>query len=158
MTDVRFYHLQSKTLEQALPQLLEKTLERGWRAVVMAGSDARVEALSGLLWNYTREGFLPHGSKKDGNAERQPVWLTEADENPNGANILFLVDGADSAQIADFDLCCEVFDGRDDNAVAGARNHWKMRKEAGFHLTYWQQTERGGWEKKAESGGDVSEE
>ena len=151
MTEVRFYHLQRKTLEQALPQLLEKTLERGWRAVVIAGSEARVEALNGLLWTYTREGFLPHGTKKDGHAERQPVWLTDSDENPNNANVLFLVDGAESSRISEFDLCCEVFDGRDDLAVAGARDHWKICKESGFDLTYWQQTERGGWEKKAES-------
>ena len=107
MTEVRFYHLQRKTLEQALPQLLEKTLERGWRAVVMAGSEARVEALNGLLWTYTREGFLPHGTKKDGYAERQPVWLTDSDENPNNANVLFLVDGAESSRIGEFDLCCD---------------------------------------------------
>ena len=151
MTEVRFYHLQRKTLEQALPQLLEKTLERGWRAVIMAGSDNRVEALNGLLWNYTRDGFLPHGSKKDGDSDRQPIWLTEADENPNGANVLFLVDGADSIRIGDFDLCCEIFDGCDDLAVAVARDHWKIRKEAGFDLTYWQQTEQGGWQKKSES-------
>ena len=157
MTEVRFYHLQQKTLEQALPQLLEKTLERGWRAVVMAGSEARVEALNGLLWTYTREGFLPHGTKKDGYPDRQPVWLTDADENPNNANVLFLVDGAESTRIGEFDLCCEVFDGRDDMAVSGARDHWKLRKESGFDLTYWQQTERGGWEKKAESRADDKE-
>lgn len=151
MTEVRFYHLQRERLEQVLPQLLEKTLERGWRAVVMAGSDDRVEVLNGLLWNYTREGFLPHGSRKDGHPDRQPIWLTELDENPNGANVLFLIDGANSTRISEFQLCCEVFDGRDDFALVGARNHWRMRKEAGFDLTYWQQTERGNWEKKAES-------
>ncbi|MEE2688707.1 MAG: DNA polymerase III subunit chi [Pseudomonadota bacterium] len=151
MTEVRFYHLQRERLEQVLPQLLEKTLERGWRAVVMAGSDDRVEALNVLLWNYTREGFLPHGSRKDSHPDRQPIWLTERDENPNGANVLFLVDGANSTRIAEFQLCCEVFDGRDDFALVAARNHWRMRKEAGFDLTYWQQTERGNWGKKAES-------
>ena len=95
MTEVRFYHLQRSALEQALPKLLEKTLERGWRAVVMAGSEDRVEALNAVLWNYSREGFLPHGSKKDGYPDRQPVWLTDQDENPNAATVLFLVDGVD---------------------------------------------------------------
>jgi DNA polymerase-3 subunit chi len=146
VTEVRFYHLQCNTLEQTLPKLLEKTLERGWRAVVIAGSPNRVEALNGILWTNTREGFLPHGSKMDG--------YPEDDENPNAANVLFLIDGVDSDKIADFDLCCEMFDGRDDVAVAGARDHWKLRKEAGFDLTYWQQTDRGAWEKKAESCGN----
>lgn len=151
MTEIRFYHLQRSTLEQTLPKLLEKTLERKWRAVVMAGSENRVEALNGLLWTYTREGFLPHGSKTDGHQAQQPIWLTESDENPNAANVLFLIDGVDSTKIGDYDLCCEMFDGRDDAAVALARDHWKRRKEAGFDLTYWQQTDSGAWEKKAES-------
>jgi DNA polymerase-3 subunit chi len=154
VTEVRFYHLQRNTLEQMLSKLLEKTLERGWRAVVMAGSLDRVEALNGILWTNTREGFLPHGSKKDGYHDRQPIWLTEDDENPNAANVLFLIDGVNSNKIADFDLCCEMFDGRDDVAVSGARDHWKLRKEAGFDLTYWQQTDGGAWEKKAESRGN----
>lgn len=158
MTEIRFYHLQRATLEQVLPKLLERTLERGWRAVVMAGSENRVEALNGLLWAYSRDGFLPHGSKRDGFAERQPVWLTDADENPNGANVLFLVDGAISDRLDDFELCCEMFDGRDAEAVAGARRHWTRWKEAGHALTYWQQGERGGWEKKAEAGTGKTED
>ncbi len=79
-------------------------------------------------------GFLPHGTKKDGFAERQPVWLTEADENPNSANVLFLIDGADSSRVGEYDLCCEMFDGRDDLAVAG-QDHWKRRRRRAFaHL------------------------
>ena len=151
MTEIRFYHLQRSALEHALPKLLEKTLERGWRAVVMAGSEDRVEALNTALWNYPAEGFLPHGSKKDGYSERQPVWLTDQDENPNAAAVLFLVDGVDSTRISEFELCCEIFDGRDDGAVAAARRNWKLRKNTGFALTYWQQTEEGTWEKKAEN-------
>lgn len=150
MTEVRFYHLQKIPLERALPQLLEKTLERGWRAVVMAGSGERVAALDSHLWTYGKDSFLPHGTAKDGHAEHQPVWLTDADENPNGANVLFLVDGAESDNLRRYELCCEIFDGNDDEAVARARRHWTACKEVGLSLTYWQQGERGGWEKKAE--------
>tara|TARA_B100000686_G_scaffold36983_1_gene38472 strand:+ start:2301 stop:2765 length:465 start_codon:yes stop_codon:yes gene_type:complete len=150
VTEIRFYHLQRSALEHALPKLLEKTLERGWRAVVMTGSEDRVEALNTVLWNYAPEGFLPHGSKKDGYSERQPVWLTDQDENPNAAVVLFLVDGAKSERISEFELCCEIFDGRDDDAVAVARKHWKLCMNSEFSLTYWQQTEEGAWEKKAE--------
>lgn len=151
MTEVRFYHLQRKTLEQALPELLEKVLERGWRAVVMAGSEERVEALNGHLWTYGDRSFLPHGSARDGYPQEQPIWLTVADENPNGADVLVLTDGASAGSLASYALCCELFDGRDAAAVAAARQRWTAYKAAGHKLTYWQQTERGGWEKKAES-------
>jgi len=149
MTEIAFYHLQKWPLEKALPKLLEKTLEAGKRAVVMAGSEERVQALNTLLWTYGRESWLPHGTARDGDPGEQPVWLTVNDENPNGARFLFLTDGAASDGIAGYERCFELFDGNDAEAVTAARRRWQAYKEAGHALTYWQQTERGGWEERA---------
>ncbi len=148
MTDIGFYHLVATPLEKALPKLLEKVLGSGARAVVMAGSTERVEALNGLLWTYAPNGFLPHGSAKDGQAERQPIWLTAKDENPNGATILVLTDGAMSDNLPSYARCLDVFDGADETAVARARERWTLYKDAGHGLAYWQQTDSGGWERK----------
>lgn len=148
MTGVRFYHMTRTTLEQALPLMLEKTLERGQRAVVRAGSEARVEALSTRLWTYHDRAFLPHGTVKDGRAERQPVWLTVEDEAPNGAEVLFLTDGATSQKVGDYALCVLLFDGGDDEALAQARSQWKALKELGHEVTYWQQDDEGRWSQK----------
>ena len=148
MTQVAFYHLQRWPLERALPKLLEKTLAAGERAVVLAGSPERVEALNGLLWTYDPGSWLPHGSDRDGSAAEQPVWLGIEDTNPNGAKFLFLTDGAVSTSVGDFERCFELFDGNDVRAVEAARDRWKAYKEAGHDLTYWQQTDRGGWERK----------
>ena len=149
MTEIRFYHLQRTALEAALPPMLEKTLERGQRAVVMAGSEERVEHLTDHLWTYSEGGFLPHGSARDGHADLQPVWLTTTDENPNAAQVLFLTDGTSSAKVADYQLCVELFDGNDEAAVETARERWKNYKEAGHALTYWRQSAAGRWEQKA---------
>src|SRR5512134_967484 len=149
MTDVAFYHLQTSTLETALPRLLEKTLAVGKRAVIMAGSAQRVEALALHLWTYDQAAWLPHGTAQDGAAEDQPLWLTDRDENPNGATFLFLTDGADSAHIDAYERCFDLFDARDTQAVEAARARWTARKSAGHAVTYWQQTDRGGWEVKA---------
>ena len=148
MTDIGFYHLTGTPLERALPKLLEKVLQSGKRAVVMAGSEERVESLNATLWSYRQDSFLPHGSVRDGNAEAQPVWLTAKDENPNGASILILSDGASSESIASFERCLEMFDGRDEAAVAESRIRWKSYQEAGHACVYHQQTESGGWERK----------
>ena len=147
MTEIRFYHLQRKSLEQALPELLEKCHERSWRAIVMASSEERVEALTQHLWTYHDRSFLPHGNARDGSAEHQPIWLTALDENPNGATVLFLVDGARSYGVADYELVCEVFDGNSDEAVAAARERWSEYRKAGHALAYWQQGDKG-WEQK----------
>lgn len=152
MTDIRFYHLTRRSLEEVLPVMLERTLVRdGKRAVVMAGSPERVEDLNAHLWTYDDRGFLPHGSKVDGSAELQPIWLTDADENPNRAAVLFLADGAVSASVSDYDLVCMLFDGRDPDAVATAREQWRAFQSGDHELTYWQQTEEGGWQKKADN-------
>jgi DNA polymerase-3 subunit chi len=145
MTDVRFYHLTRTRLEAALPKMLEKTLERGQRAVVIAGSDERVESLNAQLWTGDDRGFLPHGSAKDGHAEHQPVWLTALDENPNGATVLFLTDGASSQALADYETCAILFDGGDETAVARARDRWRELKAAGHAVTYWKQDDSGRW-------------
>lgn len=149
MAQIGFYHLLRLPLEQALPRLLEKAVGAGMRAVVMAGSSERVEHLNALLWTYAEDSWLPHGSQADGEAARQPVWLTEKDENPNGAAVLVLCDGAKPASLAGFARCLDLFDGTDDQAVSDARTRWKAWKEEGHELVYYQQTERGGWEEKA---------
>ena len=146
--DISFYHLTRTTLEAALPQMLEKTLERGQRAVVRAGSAERVEALNGWLWTYKDRGFLPHGSAKDGHAALQPIWLTDKDERPNEAQVLFLTDGAASERPEEFERCAVLFDGNDETALAAARAQWAGLKDAGHDLTYWQQNDQGRWEKK----------
>lgn len=149
MTEIRFYHLQYQALEQALPALLNKALGTGKRIVVKASDKARVKALNEQLWTYRPDSFLPHGSADDGFSSDQPVYLTYEDENPNGAAVLILTDGAKSAIMDQFDLCCEMLNGRDDAQVKAARGRWKAYQEAGHDITYWQQSDTGGWEKKA---------
>ena len=149
MTEVLFYHLERQPLERVLPSLVERTVARGWRAVVQAGSDERVEALDGLLWTYADESFLPHGTKKDGNIAEQPVFLTTEETNPNGATVRFLVDGAELTELSGYDRVVYLFDGHDPSAVANAREQWKAAKSAGHTISYWQQSSEGRWENRA---------
>lgn len=153
MTEIRFYHLQRTRLEETLPVILERCHARGERALVMAGSPERVEALAAHLWTYRPDSFLPHGTAKDGEAGAQPIYLTASTENPAGnpnrAEVLILSDGASHPGIGDFRLACELFDGQDEEAVAAARQRWQGYKEAGHALVYFQQNQAGKWEEKA---------
>ena len=148
-TEALFYHLERQPLEAVLPLLLEKTLERGWRAVVQASTADRLDAIDQHLWTYRDDSFLAHGTARDGSPERQPVFLTLADDNPNGAAVRFLIDGAAPGDIAGYVRLVLMFDGRDEVAVAAARGHWKTLKAKGCGVTYWQQGATGKWEKKA---------
>ena len=143
MTEIRFYHLTRKSLEQVLPEFLEKTLERGMKAVVKTSSPERAEGLAQLLWTYNPASFLPHGTAKDGNADMQPIWLTAEDERPNNADFLFLTDAATTAQASAYARVCDIFDGTDDEALSAARRRWGDYKKDGHSLSYWQQTDKG---------------
>jgi DNA polymerase-3 subunit chi len=148
MTEVLFYHLEHQPLERALPALVERTLERNWRAVIEVGSEERLEALDTLLWTYREESFLPHGTRRDGNPEQQPVFLTSSQDNPNGASVRFLLDGAQLADVTSYARVVYVFDGRDASAVERAREERRRVKAAGCEVTYWQQSPEGRWQKK----------
>ena len=148
MTQIGFYHLLRLPLEQALPRLLEKALAAGLRVVVLAGSAERVAYLDDRLWTYADDSWLPHGSARDGDADLQPVWLTDREENPNGASVLIACDGAEPARVGDWARCLDLFDGNDPDAVQAARDRWKRRKAEGHELVYYQQNLNGGWEEK----------
>lgn len=147
--EVLFYHLEHQPLDRVLPMLLEKTIERGWRAVVQAGSRERLDALDTALWTYRDDSFLAHGMAKDGPGERQPIFLTDKWETPNGAGVRFMVDGAEPQSFDGFERIVFLFDGHDDEAIANARGQWRAAKDAGCATTYWQQDTNGRWQKKA---------
>ena len=150
MTELLFYHLQRQPIERVLPSLLERSLERGWRAVVQVATDERVDALDAHLWTYREDGFLAHGTYRESDPNAQPVLLTVHDDNPNGAHVRFLIDGvAVPADASTYQRIVLLFDGEDDDAVAAARARWSEAKASGLDVTYWQADENGRWEKKA---------
>jgi DNA polymerase-3 subunit chi len=154
MPEIWFYHLVRQPLESALPILLERSLARGWKAVVQAASEERVAALDTLLWTWSESSFLAHGVARDGDGALQPVYLTTGTETPNGAAVRFLIEGSDAAEaLADENAAYErlvlMFDGADEEQLAGARAQWRRLKDEGRTLSYWQQDDDGRWVKKA---------
>jgi DNA polymerase-3 subunit chi len=153
MTETLFYHLERRSLDDVLPGLIEKTLERGWRALIQVESAERADAIDTRLWTYN-DGFLPHAQAGDGDPARQPVLITVEEGNPNAANVLFLVGGAappawDVAETKAFTRVVLLLDGRDPGAVETARAAWRDAKAAGHDVTYWKESPSGKFEKQA---------
>lgn len=144
-----FYHLTESTLEDALPPLLEKSLQRGWQVVVQAAGEERRDALDQWLWTFRDDSFLAHGTDRDDHAADQPVLLTATDANPNRAAIRFFVDGAAPGALEGYERAVFMFDGHDAAQLEAARDHWKAMKAAGHAVTYWQQGPDRRWERKA---------
>jgi DNA polymerase-3 subunit chi len=149
MAEIWFYHLTGRSLESALPNLLERSLARGWRAVVEAGDEERLRALDDQLWTFSDESFLAHGLASEGDADLQPVLLTCGPENLNGADVRFFVAGAELRVDPNqsYARLVLMFDGGDEVRVVAAREQWKELKEKGENLSYWRQGDDGRWEK-----------
>jgi len=149
MAEIRFYHLQRQTLEQALPQLMAKVYETGQSAVVKLPGKGLMETIDKVLWDYDPASFIPHDKEGCQDPAEQPIYLTTADENPNDAKILVLIDAVKCPDMDAYERCLYMFDGRDEGIVAEARADWKAFKDKGIEMSYWQQREQGGWEQKA---------
>jgi DNA polymerase-3 subunit chi len=147
VTEIRFYHLERRRVDQALPTLLERALEESRRVLVRASSEEMVAALNERLWTYDDASFLPHGAAGDGDPMEQPIFLTSELDNPNAATMLVQLSGADSSEADDaFDLVVLMFDGRDEAALAQARGEWRRLKDRGRTISYWRESDEGGWE------------
>lgn len=148
MSEVFFYHLQGRPLEKALPQLLEKCLERGWRCVVQASSQERVDALDQVLWTYDDASFLPHGTDRQPEPARQPILLTTDESNPNGAVVRFLLEQASIPDAGAYTRVIHLFDGDEPAQIEHARAQWRAARAAGHEVAYWQQTAEGRWQQR----------
>jgi DNA polymerase III subunit chi len=149
LTDVLFYHLTESTLEEALPALLEKSVARGWKAVIQAGSAERRDALDAALWTFRDDSFLAHSVDGTEHDPENPILLTVTTENGNGAQIRFLVDGAEPPDLSSYERAVFMFDGHDDDQLQRARASWKDLRQKSHTVTYWQQTPERRWERKA---------
>ena len=148
MSEIRFYHLERRGVDEALPFLLEHALDEGRRVLVRASSDEMVAALNERLWTYDDASFLPHGAASDGDPMTQPVFLTTELENANAATMLVRLSGAGTGDAHDaFDLVVLLFDGRDEAALAEARGEWRRLKDQGLAISYWRESDEGGWER-----------
>lgn len=150
MTEILFYHLTRQPLEAALPSLLQRSLDRGWRAFVRATTRERMAALDDHLWTFSDDSFLPHGTESEADSALQPIVLGTELGNPNAAQVLFLLEGADIPDAVNaYERVLILFDGNDEDAVVAARAQWKKAGGGSHDLTYWQQDQAGRWQKKA---------
>ena len=133
-------------MEAVLPGLLEKTLAKGWRALVRVPED-RLAELDGYLWTYTDHSFLPHGRDDEPLSDAQPIQLSAAANKAATAQAVFLLDGMQMDDLSGVERCIILINGRSDEAVSHARTQWKALKAEGADISYWKQGERGAWAK-----------
>jgi DNA polymerase III subunit chi len=145
--DISFYQLLKTPLDKALPRLLDKAYEAGFRCLVVCDSPERRDALNGSLWTFTPSAFLPHGC--DGDPMRHPIWLSLDSKNSNQSTLIAVTNGIVPDNLREFTRCLDLFDGHDPIATQQARERYKSYAKDGHNLTFWQQTDQGTWSKAA---------
>ena len=148
MTQILFYHLERSKLQQVLPQLLQKTLDRDWRAIVEVKSEKEAKVIDDFLWSYANDSFLPHAIAGANEDSEQPILISDKQDNPNSAKVRFFVNGALPKVSGEYERLVFIFDGHNPEAVDEARTVWKQLKDDN-ELAYWQQDTSGQWKKKA---------
>lgn len=149
MAEVSFYHVTQTAPLQALARLMEKVHGQSLRTVIRTGSEDRVREVDSYLWTYNPASFLPHGTPASPHPDIQPVYITAAAENPNDAKVLVLLDNVLPEDMQGYDRVLYLFDGQDDGQTRTARDHWKVLKQGGHSLAYWEQQDGGGWKRSA---------
>lgn len=147
MTEIAFYHCTTTPLPQALAGILEKILKQDKRALVVVPDQARLQFYDDFLWSYREEAFLPHGTKRDGFAIDQPIWLSQDDYPANNATYAIYLEGALTANPQNYERVFHLFDGLNDDQVQLARDAWKNYKEQQFDLVYYRQGPDASWQK-----------
>ena len=146
--EISFYHLTAQPLNIALPKLLSKVRTANMKVVVKVRNLEDMNDIDQVLWTYEAESFLAHDTLKSKYQKDQPIYITTGEENPAIADVLVLTDGSTSEDMESYKRVLDIFDGNNSSALDAARERWSKYKNDGYVISYFQQTESGGWVKK----------
>jgi DNA polymerase-3 subunit chi len=132
--------------KKIFPRLLEKAWEAKNRVLVYASTCDLVKQYNDLLWTYSKEAFLPHGSDIDDYPELQPIYLTSKIDNINKANLLFIVDGVIPGNFYQFERILDIFEYNNDSSLKSARKRYNHYQREGGKVSCWSQNTSGKWQ------------
>ena len=119
---VDFYQLSRDPVERVVAMLARKVLEAGERLLIVSSDADQRADLSKELWRAGPEHFLAHGEAADGQADRQPILLSDMMDAPNGARMVLLADGCWRPEALGFDRALLVFG---EGETEAARALWR---------------------------------
>ena len=102
-SEINFYQV-DETIIKSLAPLLLKILEEKKKVLIFCETQAQIKAIDDSLWSYGRNKFIPHITiyDKDFSLERQPILISDKEENSNKADYLVFLDMPSEAFISKF--------------------------------------------------------
>ncbi len=119
--EINIYQIDDVITKSIAPLLL-KVLEEKKKALVFCKEAAKLKEIDDSLWSYGKNKFIAHATVADKDLEefgwkRQPIFLTNKEENINEADYLLLVDEASEGFIAGFSRVFYFYEARDEVSV-----------------------------------------
>jgi len=145
MTEVYFYHSTKFPVEKTITKLVEKIYGLKQNILIYCQDKNLVQIIDDILWSYSTKTFLAHATSSDPAPEKQPIYITEKEENPNESSILIALGENIPDFYNKFSKYISIF-GSSDEELTSARSRYKQLKGQSLDIKYFKQTEDGNWE------------
>lgn len=101
--EINFYQVSEDVVKSIAP-LMIKMLKDDKKAFIYTKSHDRISELDRILWSYGRNSFIPHVTsfEKDFDFKRQPIVISNEENNINDAQYLVFLDEPSADFIAKF--------------------------------------------------------
>ncbi|MBM3579192.1 MAG: DNA polymerase III subunit chi [Alphaproteobacteria bacterium] len=101
--EINFYQT-DEAIGKSVAPLLLKVLSEKKKALIFSRNQVQLKEIDSALWNYGRNKFIPHALifDRDFDPKRQPVLLTDKEENSNLADYLVFLDEPSQPFVSNF--------------------------------------------------------
>jgi len=145
MTEVCFYHVNKLPVDKVLSKLVEKIYSLKHKIVIFCQDPSLIPIIDELLWSYSTKTFLAHATKSDPKPDLQPIYITDSEENPNGADILIAIGNSIPQFYKSFDRYIDIFSDNEEE-IQLARSRYKTLKQTHEKVKYFKQDDKGIWQ------------
>ena len=150
MTQIIFYSTAPLQVEKTLFALLEKSLEKGNKSLLLFKDKEKCLSINEQLWTYKQNSFLPHISEDDQIYDNidVPVYLSTKNENPFKAELLFSIDGFLPDNIDHFERVIIIIDVNDELLNEKYKNYYLDINKNFEDIVFYKSDDNGKWVEK----------
>tara|TARA_Y100000287_G_scaffold27260_2_gene19054 strand:+ start:206 stop:670 length:465 start_codon:yes stop_codon:yes gene_type:complete len=150
VTQIIFYSTAPFQVEKTLFTLLEKSLEKGNKSLLLFKDKEKCLSINEQLWTYKQNSFLPHISEDDQIYDNIdiPVYLSTKNENPFKAELLFSIDGFLPDNIDHFERVIIIIDVNDELLNEKYKNYYLDINKNFEDIVFYKSDDNGKWIEK----------
>ncbi len=134
-TKIIFIDTEKYGKDKSLALATEKFYNLGEKILILTSSKERGEFLDDFLWTFKQQSFLPHTFSEE-IVKDEPIVITIAEKNLNGANVLILDAPVSTDFMKEFSYVVDFADRTTSSSLQESRKRFKKYKDTGLHVSY----------------------